>query len=66
VNPEWAAEVNSLSGGSRIANVSTAVWLDRIAAVTGGTGVTTNLQGHLDNAVAQAGGAPLTIQRTTG
>jgi cellulose 1,4-beta-cellobiosidase len=62
VNPDWAAEVNSLSGGSRIANVSTAVWLDRIAAVTGGSGVTTNLQGHLDNALAQAGGSPLTVE----
>jgi len=38
---------------SKVAQYPTAVWLDRIAAVSGGTGVTRTLQGHLDAALAQ-------------
>ena len=42
---------------AKVASYSTAVWLDRIAAVTGGTGVTRTLAGHLDAAVSQASGS---------
>jgi cellulose 1,4-beta-cellobiosidase len=45
-----------------VAQFSTAVWLDRIAAVTGGSGVTRTLAGHLDEAVRQMGsGSPVAI-----
>lgn len=62
INPDWAAAVKagaSATGGTlgqqeaKVAQYSTAVWLDRIAAVTGGAGVTRTLAGHLDAAVAQ-------------
>ncbi len=65
VNPDWAAQVTSAAasvGGSlgaamgRTAQYSTAVWLDRIAAVTGGPGVARTLTGYLDNAETQATG----------
>src|SRR5207249_3525667 len=72
VNPDWAANVQAgatATGGTlgqqeaRVARYSTAVWLDRIAAVTGGSGVTRTLAGHLDAAVAQAAGssAPVVV-----
>ncbi|GLV60583.1 glucanase [Dictyobacter sp. S3.2.2.5] len=63
INPDWANEVTTAAntkGGTlgtqmtKVANNSTAVWLDRIAAVTGGTGVTRTLSGHLDAALQQA------------
>jgi cellulose 1,4-beta-cellobiosidase len=55
VNPDWAAKANAESGGSRISNQPTGVWLDSIAAITApaGSGYTTSMQGHLDNALAQ-------------
>jgi cellulose 1,4-beta-cellobiosidase len=52
VNPDWAAKANSVSGGSRIANQPTGVWMDRIAAIAGTTGAR-GLASHLDGAVAQ-------------
>jgi cellulose 1,4-beta-cellobiosidase len=67
VNPDWAANVKAGAaavGGTlgatemKVASTPTAVWLDRIAAVTGGTGVTRTLGGHLDAAVAQAAANP--------
>ncbi|HEX6468395.1 MAG TPA: glycoside hydrolase family 6 protein [Streptosporangiaceae bacterium] len=73
INPDYAAEVNDQAqstGGTlgqqmaRVAQQPTAVWLDRIAAVTGGTGVTRTLAGHLDAAVQQDsanGSRPLVI-----
>ncbi|WP_220211050.1 glycoside hydrolase family 6 protein [Reticulibacter mediterranei] len=66
VNPDWASEVTTAAssvGGTlgaqmtKVASYSTAVWLDRIAAVTGGSGVTRTLAGHLDAAVSQATGS---------
>jgi cellulose 1,4-beta-cellobiosidase len=66
VNPDWASEVTTAAssvGGTlgaqmtKVASNSTAVWLDRIAAVTGGSGVTRTLAGHLDAAVSQATGS---------
>ena len=62
INPDYASEVKTAAaakGGTlgaqmaQVANYNTAVWLDRIAAVAGGPGVTRTLQGHLDAAVAQ-------------
>jgi cellulose 1,4-beta-cellobiosidase len=52
VNPDWAARVNTVSGGSRIANQPTGVWMDRIAAIAGTTGAR-GLAAHLDEAVRQ-------------
>jgi cellulose 1,4-beta-cellobiosidase len=55
VNPDWAAKANAESGGSRIANQPTGVWLDSMAAITApsGSGYTRSLAGHLDAALAQ-------------
>jgi cellulase/cellobiase CelA1 len=62
VNPLYAANVRASArqeGGrlgrsiNRLASMPTAVWLDRIATVTGGTGVTMTLRDHLDAALAQ-------------
>jgi cellulose 1,4-beta-cellobiosidase len=60
VNPEWSAKAKA-DGGSAIANVSTGVWLDRIAAIAPTDG-TMGLRAHLDAALSQAGGSPLTVQ----
>lgn len=63
VNPDWKAKAMAEPGGSRVANISTAVWLDRIAAIAG-TSSAMGLTAHLDAALAQlnAGTGPLTIQ----
>ena len=69
VNPDWAAQVQqdaAATGGalgaamSRTAAFSTAVWMDRIAAITSGR----TLRGHLDEAVRQsnASGQPVAIE----
>jgi cellulase/cellobiase CelA1 len=68
VNPDWASQVQAeaaATGGTlgaamqRTAGFSTAVWMDRIAAITEGRG----LRGHLDGALALANssGQPVTI-----
>ena len=58
LNPDYAAQVRAFAtqtGGTlgaamaKVADVSTAVWMDRIAAITSGRG----LVGHLDAALAQ-------------
>ncbi|UCM90303.1 glycoside hydrolase family 6 protein [Streptomyces marincola] len=55
VNPDWSANAASEPGGSAIADEPTAVWLDRRAAITGGSaGNSTGLREHLDNALVQA------------
>ncbi|MGP3972387.1 glycoside hydrolase family 6 protein, partial [Streptomyces sp. 6N223] len=65
VNPDWSANAEA-SGGSAVADQPTAVWLDRIAAITGGSaGNSTGLEEHLQNAVEQAGGEPLVFQMVT-
>jgi cellulose 1,4-beta-cellobiosidase len=71
VNPDWSGQVSAAAaakGGTlgaqmaKVANTSTAVWLDRIAAITG-TADSRGLRGHLDAALAQStGGTPVTIQ----
>ena len=64
VNGDWAARIRTVTGGSRIANQPTGVWMDRIAAITGTTGAL-GLRGHLDAAVQQDaanGATPTYIQ----
>ncbi|WP_433283144.1 glycoside hydrolase family 6 protein [Micromonospora sp. CA-244673] len=60
VNPEWKAKAESVSGGSRVSNNPTAVWLDRIAAIEGTDGSSSNgsmgVRDHLDAALAQGAG----------
>jgi cellulose 1,4-beta-cellobiosidase len=60
VNPEWKAKAEAEPGGSRVSNNPTAVWLDRIAAIEGTSGSSSNgsmgLADHLDAAVAQGAG----------
>lgn len=62
LNPDYVkrvtAEATKVGGTvgasmSKVASFPTAVWLDRIAAVAGGPGVTMTLAQHLDAAVAQ-------------
>ncbi|MCG5213863.1 glycoside hydrolase family 6 protein [Streptosporangium sp. KLBMP 9127] len=67
VNPNWSAKARSEPGGSAVANVSTGVWLDRIAAITSGSAGsnTMGLREHLDEALVQDaanGSSALTIQ----
>lgn len=71
INHQWASEVTAGAasvGGTlgaqeaKVANFSTAVWLDSIAAVNGGTGNPMSLANHLDAAVSQAtNGLPVVI-----
>ncbi|MFC4586266.1 glycoside hydrolase family 6 protein [Sphaerisporangium corydalis] len=64
VNSDWASKASAEPGGSAVANVSTGVWLDRIAAIAG-TSSAKGLAAHLDAALTQDaanGSAPLTIQ----
>ncbi|MER6594710.1 glycoside hydrolase family 6 protein [Micromonospora purpureochromogenes] len=60
VNPEWKAKADAEPGGSRVSNNPTAVWLDRIAAINGTTGSSSNgamgVRDHLDKALAQGAG----------
>src|SRR5581483_1919028 len=70
VNPQWAAEVKAGAasvGGTlgaqeaKVANFPTAVWLDSMAAVTGGTGYPMSLADHLNAAETQAASSSLPI-----
>jgi cellulose 1,4-beta-cellobiosidase len=64
VNPDWSAKAAAEPGGAAIANTSTAVWMDRIAAIAGSASAM-SLREHLDEAVRQDaanGASPLTIQ----
>lgn len=68
LNPDYTAQVNTLAdatGGAtatamrKVAQNSTAVWMDRIGAITAGRG----LRGHLDEALRQqVAGRPLVFQ----
>jgi cellulase/cellobiase CelA1 len=75
VNPDYTNEVNAAiatePAGSTlaeqmntVATYPTAVWLDRIAAIQGGAvnSGRLSLQGHINAAVAQAGGSPIVIE----
>jgi len=59
-NPEWQAKANAEPGGSRVSNNPTAVWIDRIAAIEGTSGSSSNgsmgVRDHLDRALAQNAG----------
>lgn len=57
VNPDWAANAVSEPGGEYVADQNTAVWMDRIDAITAGRG----LRGHLDEALAQGAGMFLVV-----
>jgi cellulose 1,4-beta-cellobiosidase len=64
VNPNWRTKAAAEPGGSAVSNTSTAVWLDRIAAIAGSASVM-GLRAHLDEAVRQDaanGSAPLTVE----
>jgi len=52
VNKDWSNLAASVPGGSAIADQSTAVWLDNIAAINGVDGKM-GLRGHLNQALAQ-------------
>ncbi|GAB7048053.1 glycoside hydrolase family 6 protein [Catenuloplanes indicus] len=60
VNPEWKAKAESVAGGNRISSNPTAVWIDRIAAIEGTEGSSSNgsmgVRDHLDAALAQGAG----------
>ncbi|WP_371663664.1 glycoside hydrolase family 6 protein [Streptomyces sp. NBC_00280] len=61
VNPEWSAKAAAETGGSRISNQPTGVWLDRIAAINGVNGGM-GLRAHLDAALQQKGTGELVVQ----
>ncbi|MFC5813943.1 glycoside hydrolase family 6 protein [Nonomuraea harbinensis] len=64
VNPDWSAKAAAEPGGAAVANISTAVWMDRTAAIAG-SATAMSLREHLDEAVRQDaanGASPLTIQ----
>ncbi|SEQ13230.1 Cellulase/cellobiase CelA1 [Streptomyces sp. yr375] len=61
VNPEWSAKAAAETGGSRISNQPTGVWLDRIAAINGVNGGM-GLRAHLDAALAQKGSGQEVVQ----
>lgn len=72
LNPEFIANVNASAARAddalaaavrKVAGYPTAIWLDRIAALHGGTG-RRGITGHLDEALAQqarAGGKPVLV-----
>lgn len=73
VNPQWASEVQAGAasvGGTlgtqeaKVAQNSTAVWLDSMAAVTGGPGYSMSLTDHLNAAETQAASSSLPIAIT--
>jgi cellulose 1,4-beta-cellobiosidase len=62
INSDWSTLAAAEPGGSRVANNSTAIWIDRIAAIGGANGAK-GVRAHLDAALAQAsGGTPVVIQ----
>ncbi|MGJ6964630.1 glycoside hydrolase family 6 protein [Streptosporangium sp. G11] len=64
VNPDWSAKAAAEPGGDAVADISTGVWLDRIAAIAGSSSAK-GLRAHLDEALVQDaanGSRPLTIQ----
>jgi len=54
VNTDWASKA-AANGAPSLANVPSAVWIDRIAAISGGSGscTFTSLTAHLNRAVSQ-------------
>ena len=73
LNPNYVAEVqaaaNSVGGTlgaqeAKVANFPTAIWLDSMAAVTGGSGYPTSLLGYLQDAETQAAGSSSPVVMT--
>ena len=52
VDPIWSAKAQAETGGSRVAGYNTAVWMDRIGAISPTDG-SFGLRDHLDAALAQ-------------
>ncbi|MFC3116638.1 glycoside hydrolase family 6 protein, partial [Cellvibrio fontiphilus] len=52
IDPIWSAKAQAETGGSKIANYNTAVWMDRIGAIAPTDG-SWGLRDHLDAALAQ-------------
>ncbi|WP_428241259.1 glycoside hydrolase family 6 protein [Gynuella sp.] len=52
VNPEWSAKAAAEPGGAAIADINTAVWMDRIGAIEG-TSTLMGLRDHLNEALVQ-------------
>ncbi|WP_433058279.1 glycoside hydrolase family 6 protein [Dactylosporangium sp. CS-033363] len=62
VNADWSTKAAAEPGGSKIAGTSTAIWIDRIAAIAGSSS-SKGVREHLDAALAQAaGGVPVVVQ----
>jgi cellulose 1,4-beta-cellobiosidase len=62
VNADWSARAAGEPGGSRVANTSTAIWIDRIAAIAGSSDAK-GVRAHLDAALAQStSSTPVTIE----
>ncbi|WP_449061313.1 glycoside hydrolase family 6 protein [Planomonospora algeriensis] len=64
VNPDWSAKAAAEPGGDAVADISTGVWMDRIAAIEGSSSAK-GLRAHLEEALKQDaanGSKPLTIQ----
>jgi cellulose 1,4-beta-cellobiosidase len=55
VNPDWKAKADAETGGSRVSNNPTGVWMDRIAAINGTSGAR-GMRAHLDEALRQGAG----------
>ncbi len=53
VNPLWRANALKETGGAKIANNGTAIWLDRISSIAPADGKSWGLANHLDAALAQ-------------
>jgi cellulose 1,4-beta-cellobiosidase len=73
LNPNYVAEVDAAaatktgtlaSEEAAVAQYSTGIWLDSIAAVTGGTGYSTSLLGYLQDAETEAASASQPIVMT--
>jgi cellulose 1,4-beta-cellobiosidase len=73
INPYWANEVKTGAatvGGTlgaeeaKVANYSTAIWLDSIAAVNGTNGYPTDINGYLNNAEQQAASSSTPVYET--
>jgi len=60
-NPDWRRQAAAETGGSRIANQPTGVWIDRIAAIAGTT-TAMGVRAHLNAALTQANGQPFVVQ----
>lgn len=52
IDPVWSGKAQAETGGSKVANYNTAVWMDRIGAIAPDNG-TYGLRDHLDAALAQ-------------